>query len=1262
MSSFIEQLELLEKQESSTTDSKPQQQQQQQQQFSFPNWDINAVSFHSLPEIISTDNSLQPSSIPSFQLFPSSNILDDIKSSFVDIKDTKQEQQQQHKDHYQVWARDINLMSMELKSMLDVSFSLPSSTIELDVDQIQHQLSMSSYKEIHINPELTATNSTSLQRQWSESLASDHFHRGNASNFPFLPGGVDSKTNQIKQDSFKEKIDWVSFWQGKDLLVKPPGLSQGIKDFTSTSTTTTTVKPDQSSVNLENVFKPDEEEEEEEEEEVEEEEEEGEEEGEQEEEQEQVEEQQEQQEQKEKEDIDKILETTTKDILKTSAENINTKATANEEEKMWAFNETGEITTPFSELIANPAIEYPFELDSFQKQAIVHMEKGESVFISAHTSAGKTVIAEYAIAMAAKNMTRAIYTSPIKALSNQKFRDFKNTFGDVGLITGDVSVSPGSSCLVLTTEILRSMLYKGADLIRDIEWVIFDEVHYLNDLERGVVWEEVIIMLPAHVKIILLSATVSNPLEFANWIGKTKKMPIYVIGTTKRPVPLEHYIHTPNNEMFKIVDANRKYYQAGYTAAYNALFKNDKGSNFRGGQNKSGFSKLIMTLKEKNMLPVIIFSFSKNKCQEYAYGLGNTVNLTTGGEKSQIRVFVEESLTRLKGDDKQLPQILQIRELLERGIGVHHGGLLPIVKELVEILFSKSLVKVLFATETFAMGVNMPAKTVVYSNIRKHDGLTFRDLLPGEYTQMSGRAGRRGLDKVGTVIIACWKDMPESASIESMILGVPSRLNSQFRLTYNMILNLLRVQDFKVEDMIKRSFSEFSNQKDIPNIQKQIEQLTIEYNSIAPVECILGDPDIENYYQTFSEAKRINEQVQKSILNLPSSSHYDPGRVVIISSDDDLKYSSYTIGVIVHCESSIVKQYTNNKVTRSFKIFALKLKHDGSGANQSECEGHFIYTSDGSEIKKLCDKKVKVDARLIETNDKVTVNSLEQQLVRLIQEDPLPLGPKALDPVNKLKLKDINFVQAYNRLEKIEKLIPQSKCHTCPKLGEHFSLIEHKQELKSKITDFKFTSSDENLQLMPNFQTRLDILEQLGYIDDEKNVLLKGRVSREINTCEELVISELIFENAFLSLEPAEIVSVLSTMIFQEKDANAPSLTPRLEDAKQNLIDVAMRVFNIEANTGLDVSPEEKIGAVLKFGLMEVVYEWARGMPFSEICGLTNVLEGSIVRAITRIGETCQEVRNCARIIGDTVLFQKMDEAVKLIKRDIVFASSLYVV
>ncbi|KAJ3295595.1 hypothetical protein HK104_002499, partial [Borealophlyctis nickersoniae] len=205
-----------------------------------------------------------------------------------------------------------------------------------------------------------------------------------------------------------------------------------------------------------------------------------------------------------------------------------------------------------------------------QKQAVYHLENSESVFIAAHTSAGKTVVAEYAIALAQKHMTRAVYTSPIKALSNQKFRDFRQTFDDVGILTGDVQIKPEASCLVMTTEILRSMLYRGADLIRDVEFVIFDEVHYVNDIERGVVWEEVIIMLPAHVTLILLSATVPNTKEFADWVGRTKQKDIYVISTLKRPVPLEHFLYV-DKEIYKIVDANKKFLATGWKSAHDAL-------------------------------------------------------------------------------------------------------------------------------------------------------------------------------------------------------------------------------------------------------------------------------------------------------------------------------------------------------------------------------------------------------------------------------------------------------------------------------------------------------------------------------------------------------------------------------------------------------------------------------------------------------------------------------------------------------------------
>ncbi|XHG03308.1 hypothetical protein AWENTII_006619 [Aspergillus wentii] len=229
----------------------------------------------------------------------------------------------------------------------------------------------------------------------------------------------------------------------------------------------------------------------------------------------------------------------------------------------------------FRDLVPDMAREWPFELDTFQKEAVYHLENGDSVFVAAHTSAGKTVVAEYAIALAAKHMTKAIYTSPIKALSNQKFRDFRKEFDDVGILTGDVQINPEASCLIMTTEILRSMLYRGADLIRDVEFVIFDEVHYVNDLERGVVWEEVIIMLPEHVTLILLSATVPNTQEFASWVGRTKKKDIYVISTAKRPVPLEHYLWA-GKDKYKIVDSNKRFLEQGWKAADESISGRDK--------------------------------------------------------------------------------------------------------------------------------------------------------------------------------------------------------------------------------------------------------------------------------------------------------------------------------------------------------------------------------------------------------------------------------------------------------------------------------------------------------------------------------------------------------------------------------------------------------------------------------------------------------------------------------------------------------------
>jgi len=594
--------------------------------------------------------------------------------------------------------------------------------------------------------------------------------------------------------------------------------------------------------------------------------------------------------------------------------------------------------TNFKELVPDMAREFPFELDTFQKEAVYHLENGDSVFVAAHTSAGKTVVAEYAIALATKHMTKAIYTSPIKALSNQKFRDFRMVFDDVGILTGDVQIRPEASCLIMTTEILRSMLYRGADLIRDVEFVIFDEVHYVNDLERGVVWEEVIIMLPEHVTLILLSATVPNTYEFASWVGRTKKKDIYVISTPKRPVPLEHYLWA-NKEMHKIVTSDKQFLEKGWKDANDALTGKDKVKAFeaaeeqassrgainqksgnrgrgprgnsqlargqRGGAQRGGpqqrgrgqpsqsgrgniartgrgggrttaaqdrniWVHLVQTLRNQELLPACIFVFSKKRCEENADALSN-LDYCTAAEKSAIHMTIEKSIARLKPEDRQLPQIRRQRELLSRGFAVHHGGMLPILKEVVEILFAKTLVKVLFATETFAMGLNLPTRTVVFSGFRKHDGRSFRDLLPGEYTQMAGRAGRRGLDPVGSVIIVTpgADEAPQIPRLRQMILGDPTKLRSQFRLTYNMILNLLRVEALKIEEMIKRSFSENATQALLPEHEKQVKLSEADLEKIKREPCDVCNIDLEQCQQACITYQQLTQQLHLAVLDSP---------------------------------------------------------------------------------------------------------------------------------------------------------------------------------------------------------------------------------------------------------------------------------------------------------------------------------------------------------------------------------------------------------
>ncbi|KAJ2378837.1 ATP-dependent RNA helicase mtr4, partial [Coemansia sp. RSA 2607] len=548
--------------------------------------------------------------------------------------------------------------------------------------------------------------------------------------------------------------------------------------------------------------------------------------------------------------------------------------------------------------IEDPARTYPFQLDPFQQASVQCIHDNESVLVAAHTSAGKTVVAEYAIAQCLRNKQRVIYTSPIKALSNQKYREFLEEFGDVGLMTGDVTINPQASCLVMTTEILRSMLYRGSEVMREVAWVVFDEIHYMRDKERGVVWEETIILLPHQVRFVFLSATIPNAMQFAEWITKTHEQPCHVVYTDYRPTPLQHYLFPQGGDgIHLVVDEKGQFREANFQRAISALQdaqgqaaddvsgvgkgKQKGGKTNKGKQgSKSDIYKIIKVIMVRNYHPVIVFCFSKRECEGLALQMSK-LDFNVEAEKQMVTEVFTNAISSLNEEDRSLPQIENILPLLKRGIGIHHSGLLPILKEVIEILFQEGLLKCLFATETFSIGLNMPARTVVFTSVRKFDGKDFRWVMSGEYIQMSGRAGRRGLDDRGVVIMMLDEKM-EPAIAKSIVKGEPDVLNSAFYLSYNMILNLMRVETFTPQYMLERSFYQFQTSASIPKLEMQAEELQSEIGLIK----IDGEPSVKRFYDLRTQLDLLSADMTRVVIH-PSHSlpFLQTGRFVRVCTD-----------------------------------------------------------------------------------------------------------------------------------------------------------------------------------------------------------------------------------------------------------------------------------------------------------------------------------------------------------------------------------------
>lgn len=560
---------------------------------------------------------------------------------------------------------------------------------------------------------------------------------------------------------------------------------------------------------------------------------------------------------------------------------------------------------------------YPFELSTFQKYGIEAIVKGHHVLITAHTGSGKTLPAEFAIEHMVKKGKKVIYTAPIKALSNQKFYEFTKKYPHIsfGILTGDIKTNPEADVLIMTTEILLNTLYNkqsksvtntsiidfDMDFDNELGCVIFDEVHYINDPDRGRVWEESIMMMPEHVQMVMLSATIDTPEKFAEWCETRGNTPsfksdkfVYLASTNHRVVPLTHYAYlTTNSGVFKTIkdketqkeikDVTDKLLpiqsNLGHFSEpnFNKIKKTiDLFSKHRLRMNRQHvLNKVCKHMVDNQMLPALCFVLSRKQLEVCANEI--TVNLLEFDSKVPyiVKNECEQIIRKLPNYEEylHLPEYVNMVALLEKGIAIHHSGVMPVIKEMVELLYAKGYIKILFATETFSIGVNMPTKTVLFTSSSKFDGNVQRTLYSHEYTQMAGRAGRRGIDKVGHVIhLSNLFPKLDCITYKKMMHGKPQSLTSKFKISFNLLLNLIDIGDTDFVHYAKRSMIQNDIEKEISllnsDIQKAKNNLLTSTKYMSPPHIIEQYIELTTNINTLKSKKRKEAEKQiHDILN-----------------------------------------------------------------------------------------------------------------------------------------------------------------------------------------------------------------------------------------------------------------------------------------------------------------------------------------------------------------------------------------------------------
>jgi ATP-dependent RNA helicase HelY len=852
------------------------------------------------------------------------------------------------------------------------------------------------------------------------------------------------------------------------------------------------------------------------------------------------------------------------------------------------------------------AARYPFALDDFQVEAIEALDAGESVLVAAPTGSGKTVVAEFAVERALDQGSKAFYTTPLKALSNQKFGDLVARYGaaKVGLLTGDNSINSEAPVVVMTTEVLRNMLYEKSPTLLGLSSVVLDEVHYLQDPYRGAVWEEILIHLPLSVPVVCLSATISNAEEFGEWIG-TLRGPTRVVIEERRPVPLEHHyligheLHpmhvqqdgelTPNPYIVSLDQEEvrfRTYYRRESRQAQHQRIPRPREGHRRVYVPRR--EEVVEVLAQNEMLPAIYFVFSRAGCDRSVEWLMDSgIRLTTREEAERIREFADMRVAWMAEEDLETLGFYEFREALSAGIAAHHAGMLPVFKETVEELFKAGLVKVVFATETLSLGINMPAKTVVIEDLWKFSGERHELLTPGEYTQLTGRAGRRGIDEIGHAVVVFQRQVPFER-VASLATTRTYELSSSFRPSYNMAVNLVRnyTRD-QAHHLLNSSFAQFLADRGVVALEREIERDTAHLAGYRQqMHCHLGD--FAEYWRLREKAEQIREEARKGRTRVRAEAVRDalaslrPGDVIFVPR-------ARRRGLAVVLSS---REGRPTVLAQDRKFFRLSVR-------------------DFEEPPIVLTK-----VPLPRSGSARSARFRRDLAARLVALDVRP--PK--------RARDRLDVRAEREAAGLEELAARHPCHACPDRPTHERWAVRASQVEQRLRGIERRIRTRTETLARQFERVLGVLEELGYVR-EFTILPKGDVLSRIYGEGDILVAEALGDGLVTGLSPAETAAVISTVVYESRErVPRHSDMPTAETAQryERLAHLWQRIRRSEDSHHVELCRE------LEAGFATPVFQWAEGKPLQDVLGETGMAPGDFVRNCKQLLDLLRQIEGVA--------------------------------